>query len=447
MLKIIYDDNHLLVCEKPVNMPVQADSSGDEDLLTLAKAYIKEKYKKPGEVYLGLVHRLDRPVGGVMVFARTSKAAARLTESFKKRTTEKRYAAIVMGNPLDNARLEDWLIKDESTNTSYRVPENTKNAKAASLEYARIVTKKGLSLLAVLLHSGRHHQIRVQLAGQKTPIYGDQRYNKTAKAGQQIALYAYSLKIEHPTQKTSMTFTCMPNGGVWANFSDELKALMWGIKCSYIGENVIAVNKQAGIACATADAYDNSSIEEDLYCAFGQEMVYPIHRLDVMTTGLVMFARNQRAELELKNAIKQRRINKIYHAEVFGCPKNKQGRLNLYMIKDSEKATVRVFDSQVPNSIDMITDYKVLSTDGERSLLEVKLVTGRTHQIRASLAHIGCPIIGDDKYGNRALNKNNKNGLHLSAVRIEFPKDMGFMTELSEKVIEISTAFDLNMRV
>ena len=99
-IKIIYEDNHLLVCEKPVNMPVQADSSGDEDLLSTVKAYIKEKYSKPGEVYLGLVHRLDRPVGGVMVFARTSKAAARLTESFKNRKTKKRYAAICLHDSL-----------------------------------------------------------------------------------------------------------------------------------------------------------------------------------------------------------------------------------------------------------------------------------------------------------------------------------------------------------
>ncbi len=105
-IKIIYEDNHLLVCEKPVNMPVQADSSGDEDLLSTVKAYIKEKYSKPGEVYLGLVHRLDRPVGGVMVFARTSKAAARLTESFKNRKTKKRYAAIVSGSPCSSAELE-----------------------------------------------------------------------------------------------------------------------------------------------------------------------------------------------------------------------------------------------------------------------------------------------------------------------------------------------------
>ena len=116
MLKVIYEDNHLLVCEKPVNMPVQADSSGDMDLLTLAKRYIKDKYNKPGEVYLGLVHRLDRPVGGVMVFARTSKAAARLTESFKKHTTVKKYAARDTGKPPDSPRRERSLVRGEENN-------------------------------------------------------------------------------------------------------------------------------------------------------------------------------------------------------------------------------------------------------------------------------------------------------------------------------------------
>lgn len=123
-IKIIYEDNHLLVCEKPVNMPVQADSSGDEDLLSTVKAYIKEKYSKPGEVYLGLVHRLDRPVGGVMVFARTSKAAARLAESFKNRKTKKRYAAIVSGSPCSSAELECDLLRDEQNNISRVVRPN-----------------------------------------------------------------------------------------------------------------------------------------------------------------------------------------------------------------------------------------------------------------------------------------------------------------------------------
>lgn len=448
MLKIIYEDNHLLVCEKPINMPVQADSSGNTDLLTLAKEYIKHKYNKPGEVYLGLVHRLDRPVGGVMVFARTSKAAARLTNSFKTRSTIKRYAAIVMGKPRDHANLRDWLVRDESTNTSFVSNENTTGAKEASLDYARVTTKNGLSLVDVLLHSGRHHQIRVQLSNSGFPIYGDQRYNRQAVVGQQIALYAYSLSIEHPTMKTRMTFTSIPSGGAWSAFTEELKALSCGVRCSYIDENVICVNKRAGIACTAADASAASSgcggnsLETDLFSAFGGREVYPVHRLDVMTTGLVLFARNKNAEFELTKAIKQRTIKKTYHAEVFGRPESKNGRLTLYGIKDAERSIMSVYDRPMPRAVEMITDYRVISTVGGRSLLEIELVTGRTHQIRASLAHIGCPIVGDDKYGDRTLNKTNKSGLHLAAVRIEFPQDMGSLKGLEGRVIETSAEFE-----
>lgn len=271
-IKIIYEDNHLLVCEKPVNMPVQADSSGDEDLLSTVKAYIKEKYSKPGEVYLGLVHRLDRPVGGVMVFARTSKAAARLTESFKNRKTKKRYAAIVSGSPCSSAELECDLLRDEQNNISRVVRPNTPGAKAASLEYVSTVTKNGFTLLDVLLHTGRHHQIRAQLAWSGCPIFGDQRYNRAARVGQQIALYAYSLTIEHPTLRESMTFTCIPHGAKFDEFSDECAALAAGVRCAYIDNNLICVNKNAGISCTVEDG-GSDTLEARLNSAFGK--VYP----------------------------------------------------------------------------------------------------------------------------------------------------------------------------
>ena len=258
-IKIIYEDNHLLVCEKPVNMPVQADSSGDEDLLSTAKTYIKEKYSKPGEVYLGLVHRLDRPVGGVMVFARTSKAAARLTESFKNRKTKKRYAAIVSGSPCSSAELECDLLRDEQNNISRVVRPNTPGAKTASLEYVSTVTKNGFTLLDVLLHTGRHHQIRAQLAWSGCPIFGDQRYNRAARVGQQIALYAYSLTIEHPTLRESMTFTCIPHGAKFDEFSDECAALAAGVRCAYIDNNLICVNKSSGIPCTTSNKWRRRS--------------------------------------------------------------------------------------------------------------------------------------------------------------------------------------------
>ena len=447
-LRVIYEDNHLLVCEKPENMPVQADSSGDIDLLTLAKEYIKDKYNKPGDVFLGLVHRLDRPVGGVIVFARTSKAAARLTESFKKRTTKKEYAAIVTGNPRDYGYLKDYLIRNEDSNTTAVVPEGTPGAKEASLNYACVTRKNGLSLMDISLHSGRHHQIRVQLKNAGCPIYGDQRYNPTARAGQQIALYAYSLTIEHPTLKTEMRFMSFPRGGAWDQFKDEVAALGWGIRLRYVDENIIVVNKRAGIACAQADVenIDNSeaSVESMLCCALNTNEIYPVHRLDVLTSGLVLFARNRKAEQELLRLIKQRAIRKTYHAELFGVPEKSAGRLKLYAVKDSQSAKVTVYDDPVPGSVEMISDYRVISSNSSRSIVEIELVTGRTHQIRASFAHIGTPIVGDDKYGDRILNRSNKTGLHLAATDIEFPKVMEVLSYLSGIKIENDAEFELN---
>ena len=154
-IRVLYEDNHLLVVEKPANVPVQADASGDEDLLTACKGYIKEKYAKPGEVYLGLVHRLDRPVGGVMVFARTSKAAARLTEQFSAHRARKRYAAIVEGEAPAEGRLTDFLLKNESTNTTAVVAVETPGAKQAKLSFRTLAREKGLSLLDVDLQTGQ----------------------------------------------------------------------------------------------------------------------------------------------------------------------------------------------------------------------------------------------------------------------------------------------------
>jgi len=438
-IKIIYEDNHLLVCEKPVNMPVQADSSGDEDLLSTVKAYIKEKYSKPGEVYLGLVHRLDRPVGGVMVFARTSKAAARLTESFKNRKTKKRYAAIVSGSPCSSAELECDLLRDEQNNISRVVRPNTPGAKAASLEYVSTVTKNGFTLLDVLLHTGRHHQIRAQLAWSGCPIFGDQRYNRAARVGQQIALYAYSLTIEHPTLRESMTFTCIPHGAKFDEFSDECAALVAGVRCAYIDNNLICVNKSSGISCTVEDG-GNDTLEARLNSAFGK--VYPLHRLDAPTSGLVLFARNAKTAAVLGEAIRQHKIKKFYQAEVFGAPPAASGSLRLFGRKDSERAFVQVFTKPVSNSFEMNTDYRLLSSNGGTSTLELLLITGKTHQIRASLAHIGCPIIGDDKYGDRVGNRSFPAGLRLTATRIVFPNKLDGLEYLCGKSIEIEPPYN-----
>jgi 23S rRNA pseudouridine1911/1915/1917 synthase len=212
MINVIYEDNHIIVVEKPVNIPVQADDSKDLDFLSMIKKYIKDKYNKPGNVYVGLVHRLDRPVGGIMVFAKTSKAASRLSEQVRLNKIKKVYHAVIEGKPLKEGHLEDYLLKDSKTNTT----KVNKSGKLSILDYKLISTVENLSLVKVFLKTGRSHQIRVQFSSRNLPLYGDQRYNKNAKVGQQIALYATSLSFEHPTTKEVLTFELdLPNKYPW----------------------------------------------------------------------------------------------------------------------------------------------------------------------------------------------------------------------------------------
>ena len=203
MINILYEDNHIIVVEKMINVPVQEDDSKDKDMLTIIKEYIKEKYNKPGNVYLGLVHRLDRPVGGVMVFAKTSKAASRLSEQVRTHQIHKKYYAVVEGNVKEEGILKDNLLKDTKTNMVRVSP----NGKEAELSYKLISKKDNLNLVDIDLKTGRSHQIRVQFSSRNNPLYGDQRYNKNAKVGEQIALFAYSLSFYHPTTKELLTFT------------------------------------------------------------------------------------------------------------------------------------------------------------------------------------------------------------------------------------------------
>ncbi|MEX2460334.1 MAG: RNA pseudouridine synthase [Paenibacillaceae bacterium] len=211
-IPIIYEDNHLLVVVKPPNMPTQADDSLDLDLLTALKEDIKQRYAKPGSVYLGLVHRLDRPVGGAMVFAKTSKAASRLSESVRSRDFGKCYWAVVHGTPKKaQNRLVHYLYKNTKTNMVTAVDKNHPEAKEAILEYQTIGSKNGLSLVYIVLHTGRSHQIRVQFATIGYPLYGDQRYGvHVNQVGQQIALWSGKLIFEHPTLKGRLTFYSIP---------------------------------------------------------------------------------------------------------------------------------------------------------------------------------------------------------------------------------------------
>ena len=218
-LKVLYETNHIIVIEKPVNVPSQGDKTGDVDCLKLIKDYLKEKYQKPGNVYVGLIHRLDRPVGGVMVFAKTSKAAARLSQSVRNREVIKEYLLVANGK-FDESKgiMVDYLKKDERTNLSKTVKEGTKDSKYAKLEYEVLYYREDndLSLVRVKLHTGRHHQIRVQFASREHSLYGDQKYGTRGK-GKQIALFAYRLSFPDPVTKEMLTFMSLPEAnGTWS---------------------------------------------------------------------------------------------------------------------------------------------------------------------------------------------------------------------------------------
>jgi len=220
MLNVVYEDNQVIVVVKPHNQPSQEDESKDLDLLTEVKAYVKEKYNKPGEAFIGLVHRLDRPTGGLMVFARTSKAASRLSKQISEHETEKKYYCVVEGFvKVKEETLINYLKKDEKNNIVKVVTQSEEGAKKAELEYKLLETKGSLSLLEVALKTGRSHQIRVQLSAKNIPIYGDQKYNKTTK-GKQLALWAGKLSFIHPTTKEKMTFVASPDSSKvpWKNF-------------------------------------------------------------------------------------------------------------------------------------------------------------------------------------------------------------------------------------
>ncbi|MDD4624072.1 MAG: RNA pseudouridine synthase [Bacilli bacterium] len=210
-LNILYEDNHIIVIIKDPNVLVQSDDTKDIDLITIIKSYLKDKYNKPGNVYLGLIHRLDRPVGGVMIFAKTSKAASRLSEDFRSNKVKKTYVALVHGNTKDTDTLINYLVKDETTNTSSNTIKEL--GKESILEYKKINYKNNMSLLEINLKTGRHHQIRVQLSNINHPIYGDQRYG-IDKIGIQIHLHASSIEFIHPVKKELMKFYNYPS---WYN--------------------------------------------------------------------------------------------------------------------------------------------------------------------------------------------------------------------------------------
>ncbi|HNW81889.1 MAG TPA: RluA family pseudouridine synthase [bacterium] len=210
-IETIFEDNHLIAVVKPQGVPVQKDSSGDQDLQSLIMQHLKDKYNKPGNVFLGIVHRLDRPVGGVMVFAKTSKAASRLSEQIRQNMWKKQYVTIVEGIPFpDSGFLEDHLLKDSGTNTVTIVKSGVPGAKKAELKYQIIEKNSHISMLKIELLTGRSHQIRVQLSSRGWPIMNDHKYNKNHTVGSNIMLWAEKLEIIHPVSREQMKFNAQP---------------------------------------------------------------------------------------------------------------------------------------------------------------------------------------------------------------------------------------------
>jgi 23S rRNA pseudouridine1911/1915/1917 synthase len=221
MCNIVYEDNHLLVVIKPPNLLTQADATGDDDLLSRMKRYIKDKYQKPGDVYLGLIHRMDRPVGGLLCLARTSKAAARLSKQVSGHEMAREYLAIVEGKLPPSGTLRHYLIKDEAQNMVSVVPEGTQGSQLAILHFDCLDTLENTSLCHIRLETGRAHQIRVQMASSGHPLVFDARYGHGIP-GNQIALWGAKLTLAHPTRGEQMTFFSAPEGEAWAVYQEAI---------------------------------------------------------------------------------------------------------------------------------------------------------------------------------------------------------------------------------
>ncbi|MBR3195307.1 MAG: RluA family pseudouridine synthase [Clostridia bacterium] len=248
MPHIIYEDNHLLIAEKPQNIPAQADSSGDADFLGMLKDYLKETYHKPGNVYLGLVHRLDRPTGGVMVFAKTSKAAGRLSEQLRTHALHRIYLAVTDGQTPSSGTLCDYLLKDERSNQSRVVPSSCPGAKKAVLHYVRLDSSGTRSLIAVRLETGRSHQIRVQMAEAGFPLVHDVKYNPHTTTGP-LALWSSVLTLTHPTTRETHVFLCPPpEKEPWTEFASSY----------YKEDALLSADRQLQIDTKRPDAIMNS---------------------------------------------------------------------------------------------------------------------------------------------------------------------------------------------
>lgn len=223
--EILYEDNHVIVALKEPNLLTQGDITGDQDMLSLLKAYVKEKYQKPGDVYLGLVHRMDRPVGGLLVFARTSKAAERLSAQIRSKELDREYVCLACGDPPPLFTLKDMLVKDPKANMVRVVPAYLREGKQAVLHARTIVRREEGALVAIRLETGRAHQIRVQMAHAGFALKGDQRYGDEGVRAQ-IALWGMRLSFRHPITGKQMVFIAPPpDTGLWTAFRREIEGL------------------------------------------------------------------------------------------------------------------------------------------------------------------------------------------------------------------------------
>ena len=224
---IVFLDNHLLIVRKPAGILVQADKADSLNLEDAAKSYLKKKFDKPGNVFATATHRLDQPVGGLVILARTSKSLARMNQLFAERKIEKIYLALVEGKPEMQKHLRHWIKKNEVTNKVWTYTYPRGDAKQADLSYWQTAADKGISMLCVRLFTGRHHQIRAQLALDKTPIVGDSKYGKKSELVETMALFSFAAAFEHPVTKERMLVkTEIPNTKIWRGFSAPDAAML-----------------------------------------------------------------------------------------------------------------------------------------------------------------------------------------------------------------------------
>ena len=225
-MEVLYEDNHIIIVSKRAGEIVQGDKTGDVPLSDIVAAYLKEKYSKPGNVFVGVPHRLDRPVSGIVVLAKTSKALSRLNEMFRVGSVDKRYLAIVKNRPKNpEGRLENWLVRNEKQNRSYAYDKEVPGSKQAILNYRLVASSVNYHLLEIELLTGRHHQIRCQLAKMGCPIKGDLKYGaERSNPDGSISLHAYRVTFEHPVSHEMIDVKApLPDDSLWQSFRDSLQ--------------------------------------------------------------------------------------------------------------------------------------------------------------------------------------------------------------------------------